>query len=89
MTKQVWVLLAGLVTGMVFGFLAATAGAGAAMREMTRDRDEMRDRLTDSMNQLMDTAAASLQTERQKVTDLTEQLERRKPKKVAKGGNSG
>jgi len=82
MRQAAW-WMAGVVAGTVLGFLAATAGAGAAMREMTAERDEQRDRLTASINTLMDTAAKSLQDERRKVTDLTDELERRKPKNVA------
>lgn len=86
--KQAAWWMAGVATGVVLGFLAATAGAGAAMREMTAERDETRDRLTASMQQLMDTAADSLQNERQKATALQKELDRVRPKQV-KGDDRG
>jgi len=82
MWKQALMLGGAAVLGAVAGFIMSSAGTGLAMRELMDLRDEQRDRMAAGLQTVIDTAATDLAAMQAQVTDLTTQLEARKPKDV-------
>jgi hypothetical protein len=72
------------VLGAAAGFIMSTAGTGLAMRQAMDLRDEQRDRMAAGLQAVIDTAAQDLADMQAQVTDLTAQLEARKPKDVSR-----